>query len=116
MKHLSLIIGIICIIPTVCIGLLFDGISTNSTIIASLVICFTSILVYVSSVISQRKAFKISLPFYFVFNGIVEYILAYFIDDTVKNNAFFAIIISLLTIQICTLVITYIISKFNDGK
>lgn len=116
MKYLSLIIGIICIIPTVCVGLLFDGINSNMLIMACAVICTTAILVHLSNVIPQRTSFKISLPFYFIFNGIVEYVLAYFIDGSLRNNVYFAIIISLFFIQTCVLTITYFTSKFSNGK
>lgn len=116
MKYLSLILGLICLIPTLCAGLLFDGVSPLALTMACVAIAVTAILGQIAASSRIKDAFKVSLPFFLTFNGIVEYILAWFLGDSVRDNWFFMAIVCLVFFQICMLVITSLVSKSNDGR
>jgi len=113
MKNIHLFVGIICLIFHVVICLLFDSIGTHSLIIGGIVILITTGLDHVCTRIELQDAFKISLPFFFSFLGLVQYILAFFVDRAVKNDGFLIVILLLLLLQILVLIISSAVSKFN---
>ena len=113
MKNIHLFVGIICLIFHIVICLLFDSIGTHSLIIGGIVILITTVLNHVCTSIELRDAFKISLPFFFSFLCLVQYILAFFVDRAVKNDGFLIVILLLLLLQILVLIISSVVSKYN---
>ena len=114
MKSSHLIIGVICLIVNALICWLLTSVSKNTLLISSLVIATTSILAFLSGVMPIKNGFKVSLPFIFCFNGLVEYALSFFIEDPYKDNGYLVAIIALFAFQVIVALITYFVSKLND--
>lgn len=111
MKYIHLIIGLICLIVNVAICLIFDGIGNHVLAISSCVIATTALINHFSGVIDQKEGFKVALPFFFTFNGMVEYALSFFVNDTMKNDGFLVAILALFVVQIVVLITTSLVSK-----
>ena len=116
MKHSSLIIGIICLLLHAAICLLLSAVGNNTLLIGSLVIVSTFLLIFLLGASDIRDGFKVSLPFFLVFNGIIEYILSYFVGETLTDNGFIIAIIVLFVIQVVVAVSAYLVSKANDKR
>lgn len=114
MKYIHLIIGFVCLIVNVAVCLLFDAIGNHTLVISSCVIATTSLINYFSGVIDQKDGFKVALPFFIGFNGLVEYVLSFFVNDTMKNDGFLVGILVLFFMQIVVLITTAIVSKHNS--
>lgn len=95
---------------------LLSSVSKNTLIISSFVIATTSLLVFLSGVLPLKNGFKVSLPFFFSFNGLVEYALSFFIKDSFKDNGYLVAIIVLFAFQVIVGLITYFVSKVNDER
>lgn len=111
MKYIHLIIGLICLIINVAIYLVFDGMGNHVLAISSCVIAITALINHFSGITNQKEGFKIALPFFFTFNGMVEYALSFFVNDTMKNDGFLVAIMVLFVVQIVVLITTSFVSK-----
>jgi len=59
-----------------------------------------------------KDGFKVSLPFLFIFNGLVEYILAFFVNsEQVKGDGFFIAILLLFLLQLICLILVNTLSR-----
>lgn len=105
MKKLSIILGISLILLNVLIWYLLSSIGKNTMIVSSLVIFTTFLLISITQSINIKDGYKTSLPFLFCFNGIVEYVLSFFIDEEIKDNGYLIAIVVLFVIQSLILVI-----------
>lgn len=105
MKKLSIILGISLILLNVLIGYLIPSIGQNTMIVSSAVVFTTFLLIFITQAINIKDGYKTSLPFLFVFNGIIEYVLSFFINDELRNDGFFLAIIILFVIQSLILII-----------
>lgn len=114
MKYTHIFIGIIILALTIGVCLLIDYIGTPTLIISSSVVVTTTLLVFISSAIKQKTAFKVSVPFILGFNGLAEYVLSFFVGETVKNDGYFIAILVLFVLQIIILLITSAVSRIND--
>ena len=114
MKYIHLIIGLICLILNVAIYLVFDGMGNHVLTISSCVIVTTALINHFSGVINQKEGFKVALPFFFTFNGMVEYALSFFVNDTLKNDGCLVAILVLFVIQITMLIVTSLVSKHDS--
>lgn len=101
---------------TIIIGQLFDSIQELTTIVSCAVILLSTLLCFVSSIERQDVAFKISLPFFIVPIGVVEYVLSFFVKDALKNNGWFIAIIALATIQLCILIVVRMVSGASNER
>ena len=111
MKRLSLILGVILLAINAAVCYFLTSAGQNALIVSSIVIAATFLLLYTAHAVSMKDAFKTSLSFLFVFCGIIEYILSFFIRDEIKQNWFLLAIILLLVFQIFFLIICA-----NHGK
>ena len=116
MKSISLIVGIIILVLTIGIGLLLDSVGDVSLIVAGGVVISTTILLFIASNCKMKSAFKVSLPFSISFLGVIEYVLAFFVGDTLKNNGFFIAILICFVLQVCLILITSQVSKISDER
>ena len=114
MKSIHLVIGFILLIVNALTCWLLTSVGNNTLLTSSLVILSTALLAFISGVLPIRQGFKISLPFFFYFNGIVEYVLSFFIKDSFKDNGYLIAIIVLFAFQIIVGLTTYFVSKVND--
>ena len=112
MKSLSLSIGGVLLIANIAILMLLTNCADIVTIMTSCAIATTALLIFTSSMLPIKDGFKVSLPFLFVFNGIVEYILAFFVNgEEFKNDGFFIAIILLFLLQLLSLIIVNTFSR-----
>lgn len=114
MKYTIVIIGFIILALNIGSGLLIDSIGTPTLITSSAVVIITTLLVFISSAIKQKAAFKVAAPFILGFNGLVEYVLSFFVGETVKNDGYFIAILVLFVFQIIILFSTFAVSRIND--
>lgn len=114
MKYTNVIIGIIILTLTIGVCLLIDSIGTPTLIISSSVVLTTTILIFISSAIKQKTAYKVSVPFILGFNGLAEYVLSFFVGETIKNNGYFIAILVLFALQIIILLMTAAVSRINN--
>lgn len=105
MKKLSIILGITLILLNVLVWYLITSIGQNTMIVSSAVVFTTFLLIFITESINITDGYKTSLPFLFVFNGIIEYVLSFFIHEELRNNGFFLAIVILFVIQSLILVI-----------
>lgn len=106
MKSLSLWIGGVLLVANIAILMLLTDCADIVTIMTSCAIASTSLLIFTSSMLPIKDGFKVSLPFLFIFNGLVEYILAIFVNsEQVKGDGFFIAIILLLLFQVLCLIL-----------
>lgn len=108
MKSLSLSIGGILLAVNVAILMLMTNCTDIVVIVSSSVILTTFLLTFTSSVMPIKDGFKVFLPFLFIFNGIIEYILSFFVTasaENVKNEWFLIAIILLFVVQLLCLIL-----------
>lgn len=112
MKNLSLYLGGVALIANIAILMLLTDCADIVTIISSCAILTTSLLIFTSSMMPIKDGFKVSLPFLFIFNGLIEYTLAFFVNsDQLKNDGFFIAIILLFLFQFFCLIIVNAFSR-----
>jgi len=107
MKSLILSIGGILLAANIAIIMLLTNCTDMVLIVSSSVILATILLIFVSTILNIKDAFKIFLSLFFVFNGIVEYILSFFVaaEETLKNDGFLIAIILLFLFQLICLIL-----------
>ena len=113
MKNLSLTIGLLLLATNIAVLLLLTSCPAICVITTSVVILIGTLLTTVSSYLSIKNAFKISLPFFFSFCELVEYILCFFIPENFKNDSHLLAIIIMIVFQIACLIIVNAFSKFD---
>ena len=112
MKSLSLWIGGVLLVANIAILILLTDCADIVTIMTSCAIASTSLLIFTSSMLSIKDGFKVSLPFLFIFNGLVEYILAFFVNsEQVKGDGFFIAILLLFLLQLICLILVNTLSR-----
>ena len=112
MKSLSLYLGGVALIANIVILMLLTDCTDIVTIMSSCAIVTTSLLIFTSSMLPIKDGFKVSLPFFFIFNGLVEYVLAFFVNsEQVKNDGFFIAIILLFLFQLFCLILVNAFSR-----
>lgn len=112
MKTLSLSIGGVLFVVNLAILILLTSCANIVTIMSTFAIVSTALLIFASCKLPIKDGFKVSLPFLFVFNGIVEYILSFFINpDQIKNDGFFIAIILIFIFQLICLIIVNTVSR-----
>jgi len=110
MKNITLIIGIALLSLNLAVCLLFDSISTKTTIMTCLVIGVSSLLSHISSLLQYQDAYKISLPWTFFTIGAIQYVCAFLFKSCAKEIGALIILI-LFAFELLLSVISYIISK-----
>lgn len=112
MKSLSLSLGVVALIANIAILMLLTDCTDIVTIMSSCAILTTSLLIFASSNLPIKDGFKVSLPFLFIFNGLIEYVLAFFVNnEQLKNDGFLITIILLFLFQVFCLIIVNTFSR-----
>ena len=114
MKNLGFTIGLLLFAANLAVLLLLTSCPTVCVVATSLVIAIGTLLITVSSHLSIKDAFKISLPFLYSFCALVEYILCFYIPEDFKNDGHLLTIIILIVFQIASLIIVNAFSKFDN--
>lgn len=116
MKYIHLIIGMICLFLNIAICLIFNCAGNHVLIISSLVIITTTLINHFTGAIDIKDGFKVALPFFFTFIGLVEYSLSFFVDESLKNDGFLVGIICLFALQVCVLIISALVSRTDSQQ
>ena len=91
-----------------------DGIGNHTLVISSCVIVTTAVINHLVGVIDQKEGFKVALPFFILFDGIIEFVLSFFVNETLKNDGFLIGILALFVLQVSVFIITALVSKHNS--
>jgi hypothetical protein len=111
MKNLTLTIGGIALALNLLFGVLMSGYSWFNVGFTSIVIILTTLLIYLLRVVPMKDGFVIGLAFFFLFLGIVEFILGLISESSMTDNGIVVATIIMLAIQIGILLICSSISK-----
>lgn len=113
MKNLILVIGIICFVANLLLGLIISSYSPFNIWLNSSVIAINTGLMYAIATSSVKDGFKISLSILFPLCGLIEYFLGLFATNTFENNWFLIIAVIILFIESILYAIVYGISHIN---
>lgn len=116
MKYIHLIIGGICLVFNLLACLVFDAVGSHVMVITSLVIITTAVINHICGTLDIKDGFKVALPFFFTFNGLVEYGLSFFVDESLNNDGFLVAIIALFVIQLSVLIFSSLVSKVDSHQ
>ena len=111
MKNLTLIIGGIALALNLLFGFLLSGYEPFNVGFTSVVIVLTTLLIYLLRVIPMKDGYVIGLGFFFLFLGIVEFILGLISRPSMTDNGIVVATVILLAIQLGILLICSSISK-----
>ena len=113
MKNLALIIGGIILLLNVAIGLIFSAYKPFNIGLNCAVIIVNTLMFYSLSVIEIKDGYRISLPFLFLLAATIEFILGFFVPETLENSITLTMLILLFTGQIILYAIAYFVSKIS---
>lgn len=113
MKNLILIIGVICFVANLLLGLIISSYAPFNLGLNSIVILINTGLMYAIAASSVKDGFKVSLSMLFPLCGLIEYILGLFASNTFENNWFLILTIILLFIESILYAIVYSVSHIN---
>lgn len=113
MKNLILVIGVICFVANLLLGLIISSYAPFNLGLNSIVILINTGLMYAIAASSIKEGFKVSLSMLFPLCGFVEYILGLFASDTIENNWYLIITVIILFIESILYAIVYGISHIN---
>ena len=111
MKNLTLTIGGIALALNLLFGVLLSDYETFNVGFTSIVIMLTTLLIYLLRVVPMKDGFVIGLGFFFLFMGVVEFVLGLISEPSMTDNGFVITAIILLAIQASILLICSSISK-----
>ncbi len=111
MKNLTLSIGGIALAINLLFGFLLSGYEPFNVGFTSIVIVLTTLLIYLLMGIPMKDGFIIGLGFFFLFLGVVEFILGLVSEPTLTDNNILIAAIILFAIQVSALLICSSISN-----
>lgn len=111
MKNLTLTIGGIALALNLLFGFLLSSYEPFNVSFTSVVIILTTLLIYLLRVIPMKDGYVIGLGFFFLFLGVVEFILGLVSKPLMTDNGIVVATVILLAIQVCILMICSSISK-----
>lgn len=113
MKNLILIIGVICFVANLLLGLIISSYAPFNLGLNSIVILINTGLMYAIAASSVKDGFKVSLSMLFPLCGLIEYILGLFASNTFENNWYLMLTIIILFIESILYAIVYGTSHIN---
>jgi len=111
MKKVTLLSGITLLIANLLLGTIISGIGGYNLMVSSLVVIYTTVILYLVNVISLKDGFKVPLLLMFSFIGVISYILSFFAPNRFVDNWWLIIIVILITFETLLLLLTNEISK-----
>ena len=111
MNKVILISSVALLLANVLAGVLLSAYGTFSVIATSIIILLTAGLLYATTVIQLKDAFRVSLNIIFAFVGLVLFILMLFAPHHIQNNWAIIVAIVLIIIEIVMLYVAHWISK-----
>lgn len=111
MKYITIIITAIILTINILAGLVLSDYKQFNVAFTSVIIVITGLLVYIIQSIQIKKAFAISLAFFFSFMGFIAYILGLLSPEGLKDNGYAVVSLAIIAIEIIVLLICSITSK-----
>ena len=112
MKNLTLAIGGIALTLNLLFGFLFlSEYETFNVIFTSIVIFLTTLLIWLLRVVPMKDGFVVGLGFFFLFLGIIEFILGLVSEPEITDNGIVIAAILLFMFSVVLLLICSSISK-----
>lgn len=114
MKQIVITIGAIFLFANLAFALVLDSFGAFNLLISSGVIVFTAVILFAIAFLKIKDGFRVPL---YVFNsicGFIEYVIALFARNDMKNNWFYVALILIIVSQFVLLITTSITSKKNQ--
>lgn len=116
LKKLHLIFTVIALLANLAVCFVIPGIGKPAIITSFAVILVTGLASTLTSGIKLKDGFKISLPFVFIFFGVIEYILSFFMSSQLEGSFAFLGIVLLFLIEVATASVSIAISRHSLSK
>lgn len=98
MKKTILFATLAVLVVNILAGLLLSSYHTFNWVSTSVVVLITAALMYITESVTMKDAFRVSLPFTFVFLGVVMFLLMLFSKHQLQDN--WCVIVSLVILLI----------------
>lgn len=111
MKKTILFATLAMLVVNILAGLLLSSYHTFNMLATSLVIVFTTTLMYITESITMKDAFRVSLPFVFAFLGLAMFLLMLFSKPQLQDNWCVIVSLVIMLMEVIALYISHRISK-----
>ena len=111
MKKTILFATLAMLVVNILAGLLLSSYHTFNMLATSVVILFTTALMYITESITMKDAFRVSLPLVFAILGLVMFLLMLFSKPQLQDNWRVIVSLVIILIEAMVLYITYRVSK-----
>ena len=111
MKKTILFATLAVLFVNILAGLLLSSYHTFNMLATSLVIVFTTTLMYITESITMKDAFRVSLPFAFAFLGLVMFLLMLFSKPQLQDNWHVIISLIIFLVEVIVVNVTHRISR-----
>lgn len=113
MKKVILFSSVALLVANILAGLLLSAYDTFNVVASSIIVVLTAVLLYATTAIQIKDAFRVSLNIIFAFIGLTLYIMMLFAPHHIKDNWAVIVSIVLFIIEIIVLYLANWISKKN---
>lgn len=114
MKNLFLIIGGLCLVANLVIGLVVSSYAMFNIVVNSIVIVVNTILMYALAGSSVKDAFKISMICIFPLFGLIEFVLGAKAPDTFEDNWYVVGVTFILLFEGILFAASHTVSRINN--
>ena len=111
MKKTIIFSAIAVLVVNILAGFLLSSYHTFNVVATSVVVVLTAALMFITGSITMKDAFRVSLPFTFVFLGVVMFLLMIFSKHQLQDNWCVIVSMVILLIEIVILYVSYRSSK-----
>lgn len=111
MKNLTLTVGGIALALNLMFGFLLSSYEPFNVGFTSVVIVLTTLLIYLLRVVPMKDGYVIGLGFFFLFLGVVAFILGLLSPPSIIDNGFVIAAIIMIAIEVGIFLICSSISK-----
>ena len=110
MKKTILFATLAVLVVNILAGLLLSSYHTFNWVATSVVVLLTAALMYITETITMKDAFRVSLPFTFVFLGVVMFLLMLFSKHQLQDNWCVIVSLVILLVEAVVLYVTHRVS------
>lgn len=115
-KYIHIIFTGLFLLANLVICGVIPGISTPAIIASFAVILLNGIAAHLTKGLEIKDGYKISLPFFFISCGLLEYVLSFFMKDHIQGNFAFLGVSLLVLLEAATAITCIAISRHNKAK
>lgn len=111
MKKVILFSSVALLVANILAGLLLSAYDTFNVVATSIILLLTAGLLYATTVVQLKDAFRVSLIIIFAFIGLVLFLLMLFAPHHIQDNWAMIVAIIFIIIEIIVLYLAHWISK-----